>query len=90
MLYHHGANSPPSESVEKYIFHSSKVQESLLSIHNITTCFYPEVKESSYLLGLNKYSPGDVWIWIYQISFNEGFTESQVNKFMIHGSHALV
>lgn len=35
MLYHGGETSPSSESAEKYIFKSSKVQESLLSIHNI-------------------------------------------------------
>lgn len=46
--------------------------------------------EVFYLLGLVKYSPGGVWIWIYHISFNEGFTESQVDKFMISEAYASV
>lgn len=94
MLFHHGAASPPRESAEKSIFHSSKIHKSLLSIHNIAQVVLPLKSKSGieffYLLGLNKYPPGGVWIWIHHISFNERFTESQFDNFMINESYAPV
>lgn len=63
-MFHHTYESlPPDESAEKYIFHSNKVQKSLLSINNMTSCFQPEVKEVFYLLGLVKCVPVRAWIW---------------------------